>query len=533
MPDDQARVRDVARNRFGHDELLPGQEEATTALLEGYDVLLVAPTGAGKSLVYQVAGVLVKGLTLVVSPILALQKDQIEGITLGGRGLHAARLSSAETASERDDAFRRAAAGELDYLFLAPEQLANEGVRGEVAQLRPRLVVVDEAHCVSAWGHDFRPDYFRLGDLIDGLVTGEERPRLIAMTATAAPPVRDDIHDRLRLRDARTIVTGFARPNVALTVLRCATVEDQRAAVHDAVQRTAGSVIVYCRTRPAAKEYAALLEAAGRRTALYHAGLGRRKREAAHEEFLAGEVDTIVATSAFGMGIDKPDVRMVVHAQVPESPDTYYQEVGRAGRDGAPASGLLIYRPEDLSLGRFFSPAVPRRSDVRAVLEATSDGAVEPRVVAERSGLGRRKTGTILNLLTLAREARPGEDPIEAAAEFAEAHRNLERSRVEMMRSYAETERCRAEFLLGYFGEPSPMRCDVCDNCRSGLAPEPADESNADFPVQARVRHQEFGDGVVTDVEDDRLTVLFDEVGYRTLALDILDQGDLLRRLRG
>lgn len=528
----QDTVQDVARNRFGHDELLPGQEEATTALLEGHDVLLVAPTGSGKSLVYQVAGVLMEGLILVVSPILALQQDQIGGIELDASGLHAARLSSAETASQREDALRRAAAGELDYLFLAPEQLAKEEVRDRVARLRPRLVVVDEAHCVSAWGHDFRPDYFRLGDLVDGLAAGGERPRVIAMTATAAPPVRDDIGERLRLRDARTVVTGFARPNLALEVVRCATADDQRGAVLDAVGSTDGVAIVYCRTRPSTEEYAALLGGAGRRTVIYHAGLGRRRREAAHEAFLTGEVDTIVATSAFGMGIDKPDVRTVVHAQVPESPDTYYQEVGRAGRDGAPARGVLVYRPEDLSLGRFFSPAVPRRGDVHAVLGATRDGIAEPRVVAERSGVGSRKAGRILNLLTSARETRPDDDPAEAAVDLAQAHRNLERSRVEMMRGYAETERCRAEFLLGYFGEPSPTRCGICDNCRAGLAPEPTDESDADFPVQSRVRHQEFGDGVVTDVEDDRLTVLFDEVGYRTLALEILDQGDLLRRLQ-
>ena len=523
------RIRDVAREAFGHDDLLPGQAEAIGALTGGHDVLLVSPTGAGKSLVYQVAGVLMGGCTIVVSPLLALQQDQIERIVAAPGGLRAARLSSAESDAKRRDVRARAAAGELDFLLLSPEQLVDDEVRADLARLRPKLVAVDEAHCVSVWGHDFRPDYFRLGDLLSEL--GE--PRIAAMTATAAPPVRDDIVDRLRMDAPRTVVTGFARPNLGLEVVRVVSEDDQRDAVVAAVADGGGPGIVYCRTRPTVEAYAELLGDRGRRVAAYHAGLGHRRRRETHEAFSDGEVDVIVATSAFGMGIDKPDIRFVVHAQAPESPDIYYQEVGRAGRDGASATCSLVFRPEDLALGRFFSAAVPKEADVRRVLAALKEVEHDDRsAVAERAGLGPRKVGRILNLLDLAGHGhRPasGDEHTAAVVEIAEAHRRLERSRVDMMRAYAETDRCRAEFLVGYFGEQVD-RCGVCDNCRAGVAPEPG-EDDATYPAQAHVEHDEFGRGVVTDVEEDRLTVLFDAVGYRTLSLAVVDEEDLLRRV--
>lgn len=481
-------------------------------------MLLVAPTGAGKSLVYQVAGLLVGRPTLVVSPLLALQHDQIEGLT--EVGLRGARISSAESAGERRETLRAAAAGELDFVFLSPEQLANDEVRERVASLEPGLIAVDEAHCVSAWGHDFRPDYFRLGELITDL----GRPRIVAMTATAAPPVRDDIVERLGLRDARTVVSGFARPELELGVRRVVDEDEQRRTVLDIVAEHDGAGIVYCRTRPATEQYAAALADAGRSVAAYHAGLSGRRRDQVHEAFLSGQLDVVVATSAFGMGIDKPDVRFVVHAQAPESPDTYYQEVGRAGRDGDRASGVLVYRSEDLALGRFFAPGVPKRGDVRTVAAALAEGR-DP----VGDGLGRRRVGRIRNLLDLAGEVRPDEDPVEVALELAEAHRRLERSRVDMLRTYAETDRCRMAFLVGYFGEPFEERCGVCDNCRAGVAPAPADDRSGPFALQAHVLHEEFGAGVVTDVEDDRLTVLFDEVGYRTLSRELVMAERLLR----
>ncbi|WP_185994284.1 RecQ family ATP-dependent DNA helicase [Nocardioides campestrisoli] len=531
----------AAREHFGYASLLPGQDEAVSALLGGRDVLLVSPTGSGKSLTYQLTGVLSEGLTLVVSPLLALQADQLAHLEEAGHA--AGRISSAESQAEREQVLKRAGAGELSFLFLAPEQLANPEVRTAIAALRPVLVAVDEAHCVSAWGHDFRPDYFRLGDLVDEL-GGARRPRVVAMTATAAHPVREDIAERLGMHDPLTVVTGFARDNLALEVVRAVDPEHQRRLVLDLVQERAaateghGSGLVYARTRKGAEMYAEQLAELGLRTAVYHAGLPQRTREEAHAAFTEDRVDLVVATSAFGMGIDKPDIRYVVHADAPESPDTYYQEVGRAGRDGEPARGTLVYRPEDLSLGKFFSATVPRRKDVEKVLRAIdAAGSTDPREVTAACEFGARKTGRILNLITLAREVGAIDDSAgpyataTAVIDRAEAQRRLEDSRVEMMRGYAETDRCRAAFLVGYFGEQQEDPCGLCDNCRAGLVEETAEvAADAPYRVQSQVRHAEFGVGTVTDVEEDRLTILFGDVGYRTLSLEVVEAEGLLQR---
>jgi ATP-dependent DNA helicase RecQ len=490
----------------------------------------VSPTGSGKSLTYQLAGVLTEGCTVVVSPLLALQQDQVDSLAGGGPRLRAARLSSAESASERADVLDRAEAGDLEFVFLSPEQLANDEVRERLAAIAPSVVAVDEAHCVSAWGHDFRPDYFRLGELVEQLGT----PRVVAMTATAALPVRDDIVERLRLDDHRLVVTGFERDNLALSVRRTAAADEQRQVVLDTVTAATGQGIVYCRTRRSAEEHAALLQDAGLRTAVYHAGLAKGRRAKAHDLFSAGDIDVMVATSAFGMGIDKSDIRYVVHAEVPESPDTYYQEVGRAGRDGEPAMGVLVYRSENLSLGKFFSGGIPARADVAAVVIAVDGlepGPDRTPQVRERTGLGPRKVGRILNLLDEVRTdhgSLSGKKAVDAVTERAEAYRSLQQSRVEMMRGYAETDRCRSAYLVGYFGEELESLCGACDNCEAGIAEPPAVVRDAAFSVQSRVHHDEFGDGTVTDVEEDRVTVLFEEVGYRTLSLELVEEHGLL-----
>jgi len=520
-----AELHRAAEDLFGHDELRPAQVDAAHALVAGRDVLLVLPTGGGKSLAYQLPAVLIDGPTLVISPLLALQRDQMDHLAEGGARTRAVRLSSAETPSERAQALSDIAAG-AEFLFLSPEQLAIPDVMEQVQTLQPTLVAVDEAHCVSTWGHDFRPDYLRLGELLQVV----DAPRIIALTATAAPPVRADIITRLRLRDPLTIVRGLGRANIHLRVERAITGDEQRRAVIEAAVSTSGPGIVYVRTRKAAQAYADALADAGLSAAAYHAGLPRRQRDDVHGRFSRGDLDVISATSAFGMGVDKSDIRYVLHASVPDSPDSYYQEVGRAGRDGEPAIGALFYRPEDLGLSRFFSAGIPAEDDVRAVVEAIDSAdpaSVDRKAMGERLDLGPRRLGRILNLVgEVCHEVVTPVDIVAAALERAEAYRSLQESRVTMMRAYAETTQCRQQFLLGYFGEQSSELCGNCDSCLAGTA---TTSSGSDvYTAQAQVTHAEFGDGVVMDTDDDVVTVLFEDVGYRTLHLPTVIERGLL-----
>jgi ATP-dependent DNA helicase RecQ len=525
-------ARRVAREVFGHADLHPGQQDAIEAVLDGRDVLLVSATGSGKSLAYQVPGVLIEGCTLLVSPLLALQRDQLDSLP-HDRRTRGARISSAETDAQRSAALEGALRGDLEFLAVSPEQLANDEVRARLAELRPSLVAVDEAHCVSTWGHDFRPDYLRLGELLADF----GKPRVMALTATAAAPVREDIIERLHLADPRVVVAGFGRDNIGLRVERCSDPTDQEdRLVSDVLARRSshGLGIVYCRTRRSAEAYAGRLADEGMRSTYYHAGLSARARNEAHAAFHAGEVDVVVATSAFGMGIDKADVRYVLHAEVPESPDTYYQEFGRAGRDDQPADAVLFYRPEDLALGRFFSGGIPDRRDVTAVLrELVRDPQASRAVVRDRTGLGPVRVGRILNLradvLRSPRPPRGVRATVDAVIVRAEAQRRLEQSRVEMMRAYAETGRCRMQFLLAYFGEHMPDLCGRCDTCIAGTAAAHVQQpTETPYAVGADVVHERFGPGSVVDVDGGTVTVLFEEVGYRTLDADIVARKGLL-----
>lgn len=522
------QIVETAQRVFGHKSLRPGQYEAVRALLDGHDVLLVQPTGGGKSLAYQLPAVLLNGPTLVVSPLLALQEDQTSRLEEYGHRTVARRVSSAETKTEREEALAEAAAGKVEFLFLAPEQLANDEVLAAVTAMRPSLIAIDEAHCVSSWGHDFRPDYLRLGELLAGLRGG----RVIALTATAAPPVREDIMQRLQLDNPVVVVGGTARENIYLTVARCLDERDQEAKVIDTVATTGTPGIVYVATRRAAEHYAEELQRHGVDATTYHAGLPKRRREEAQQNFMTAESGVMVATSAFGMGIDKPDIRFVLHAQAPESPDEYYQQVGRAGRDGQAAIGMLFYRPQDLGLARFFNSSIPKENDVAAVLGALARHVHASRAeLAEVTGLSTRRIGRILNLLSETGQGReisaPDTSAVEQVIARAEAYRSMQRSRIEMMRAYAETLRCRRQFLLQYFGEADPRPCGDCDNCHAGTATDEP-EPDSPFAVEQRVRHDSFGPGVVMSLDGEEITVLFDDVGYRTLSLPTVMERRLL-----
>jgi len=498
----------LAREALGFRRLRPGQREAVKALLAGRDVLAVMPTGSGKSAIYQLAALEIPGPTVVVSPLVALQRDQVEAIAR--RRLAAAGQANATVpAGERRQAIEDFGQGDLEFLFLAPEQLANPETLEHVVAARPSLLVVDEAHCISAWGHDFRPEYGRLGAMLEAL----GRPRALALTATAAPPVRCEITERLGLRDPAVVVRGFDRPNIHLAVERFSEAEAKDDALVERVgDGDGGAGIVYAATRKRTEALAERLAGAGVAAVAYHAGLRAADRRAAQERFMADGDTVIVATTAFGMGIDKPDVRFVLHADAPDSLDAYHQELGRAGRDGRPAAAVLFYRPEDLGLRRFFAGGKPLGVEQ---LERVARG--------EATGLSKARLDAARNLLEQAGTA-------EAAAALEEDHRRVEQSRVEMLRGYAEADACRRELLLTYFGEPFEPPCGACDNCEAGLAADPGPAPDEPpFEVDAKVRHTSWGPGRVLRYDGDRMVVLFDRAGYRTLSIATVLGRKLLR----
>ncbi|HEX2161137.1 MAG TPA: RecQ family ATP-dependent DNA helicase [Thermoleophilaceae bacterium] len=510
------RIERVARETFGWTELRPGQREAIEAVLSGRDTLAVLATGAGKSAIYQVAALLVDGPTVVVSPLLALQRDQVNALD-EATDEGAAHVNAAVGARERDRALRDLRRDRLEFLFLAPEQLANEEVLAQLRRAEPSLMVVDEAHCVSEWGHDFRPDYLRLGEVAEAL----GRPTVLALTATAAPPVRDEIVERLGMRDPAVVVRGFDRPNLWLGVERFRDAQRKHARLLEWVREAEPGGIVYTATRRDADRIAADLAEQGQRACAYHAGMGKKARIAVEREFMEDRADVVVATVAFGMGIDKPNVRWVLHASVSESVDSYWQEAGRAGRDGDAARALLLYRPEDLGLRRFFVSGTIGADHLRAVDDLLRGPAAkaDADALAARLKLSPRRVRAILGRLDDA-------GGVEAAVEREQRRRDFDRTRVEMIRAYAEHGSCRREFSVSYFGEPFQGPCGNCDNCEAGRYAE--SEEVDTYPAGSRVRHDRWGEGTVQRTEDSRLVVLFDEGGYRMLELELVEAGGLL-----
>lgn len=546
------RIREFAREVLGFEDFRPGQEAAMQAVVSGRDTLAVLPSGAGKTAIYQVAGQLLDGPVVVVSPLIALQRDQVVRLAeIEDRAGRAAQLNSTMSATEQQEVLDSLADGTVRFVFLAPEQLSKPEVVAAVGAARPALFVVDEAHCVSAWGHDFRPDYLRLGAVIEQLA----HPTVLALTATAAPPVRAEIVERLEMRNPAVVVAGFDRPEIRLEVDHYADAYGKHQGVLDRVLAEIGDGrapgIVYSATRKGTETLAEELGERGLRAQPYHAGLNKGDREDTQRAFMADELDVVVATTAFGMGIDKPDTRFVIHAEPADSIDSYYQEIGRAGRDGEPALAVLVYRQEDLGLRRFFAAGAPAEEELQqvaglvAAAEAAGiDDGVDVKDLREETGRGATPLARDLNLLEqvsavvldedgAAHPADNAPSPGEAAAaarELAQHHERVDQSRVEMMRGYADATGCRRQFLLGYFGEQLYEPCGNCDNCSSGSAQEQdLVDQNSPFPVETPVEHREWGAGIVMRVEDDRLVVLFEEVGYKTLALAAVTEHGLLR----
>ncbi|HKP20642.1 MAG TPA: ATP-dependent DNA helicase RecQ [Thermoleophilaceae bacterium] len=484
---------------FGFAGFRPGQREACEAALADRDVMVVMPTGSGKSLCYQLPALLRDDLTVVVSPLVALMQDQVEALAARGLGDRVALVNAQQTRGANESAMEEAIAGRLKLLYVAPERFAATGFLDQMRAADVGLFVVDEAHCVSQWGHDFRPDYFRLADAARKL----DASALIASTATATPRVASDVIRRLALREPLRVSTGFDRPNISFTVARPGG-HQKRALLAEALRGDGAlPAIVYAGTRAGSEEIAAELTAAlGEEAVAYHAGLDRDTRAEVQRRFLSDDVRVICATNAFGMGVDKPNVRTVVHASVPASLEAYYQEAGRAGRDGAPARALLLAENRDKALHVHFikreeiDPGLPGWLADR--LTALADGEGRYSVAASDlvAGLGGdgERLRALIGHLTRAGVVAPspsspdwitghvsGRFDGRAAALCRTSIEDAARARWRQYReiwAYVEETECRRGAILRHFGDTSAPAavlecCDVCTPALTVEAPPP------------------------------------------------------------
>jgi len=539
-------IHGALREKFGFERFQPGQEEVITRVMNGENSLAILATGAGKSLCYQLPALLMEGTTIVVSPLIALMKDQLD--MLADRGVHdVVALNSTLSDDQEARAMQRIAGGTTKIVFVTPEKLEDETFIGILKTLHVPLFVVDEAHCISAWGHDFRPAYLGLGHVIAEL----KHPTVLALTATATPAVREDILLQLGIPNTKPIVKGFDRPNLRYEVIRAENENAKLRALKDLFQTgLEGTGIIYTATIKNALEVQKYLhDTLNLPAAVYHSKLQKYDRVSVHELFMGEAIRAVVATNAFGLGIDKPNIRFVVHYDLPGSVEAYTQEAGRAGRDGDLSRCILIYRMSDTRVQNYFLtgkyPNVEEVQKVFGTLEyfGTQEGGVSLTDMRKISQLPLTKLKVILALLkksgfietssrakyTLTDAARKNRELVLNLANY-DTKKSYDQSKLAMMLQYCETGSCRRKFILNYFGEDFERdNCGQCDNCLVKLARATKIAAATNTPIVTTptvkgeyriadvVFHPKFGQGTVERTEKDLVTVLFPSVGYKTL----------------
>ena len=548
-----------------HQGFRPGQREALEAVLEGKDVVAVLPTGGGKTLVYQLAGLLRPGTTVVATPLIALMQDQVRRLSASGE-LAVGAVTGSVRGQARDRLLAQVADGELDFLFTTPEQLARDDVRAAVRAAPVDLFSVDEAHCISEWGFDFRPAYRELATVADlmGLDrrrSGDPRPPVLALTATAPEAVLADVSTELKLQDPQVVARGFDRPNLHFRVVHVTDADERNRTLANLLDDLQTPAIVYCTTRREAEETALALYELGGAQGLtaghYHGGMERALREEVQDAFLDGTLDVLCATSAFGMGIDKRDIHTIVHRTMPDSLEAYWQEAGRAGRDGRTSDCVLLYRPEDKAvhehLHRRSRPSESTVAKMVHLFSAVSAATPERDVLAQvcrGADVARSGAASLLEDLDRFGYIERGPEGIQwqgsadCAMEEMTGHHaiqiEVEQSRLRMVGAYAEATACRRRYLLNYLGDEYPAElCLRCDNCLRRAQSKrledwdlEAQQERVDanrkgpFDVGGHVVHPEWGDGVVQRVEGEVLVVRFDSVGYRSMhAPTVIERG--------